>query len=134
MIRLNWNLSQRTAPILRAWLPTNVLRDAIRTRRGLKWGLPCMLLAGPCLYAAAICHELIEDGGPGWLNLLVILFIWNTFKMLWIGPISLLMLLRARRRERATRCRQPDSADSLPESSTAPPAALSVSRSASVKI
>lgn len=96
MIRLNWNLSQRTAPILRAWLPTNVLRDAIRTRRGLKWGLPCMLLAGPCLYAAAICHELIEDGGPGWLNLLVILFIWNTFKMLWIGPVSLAKLIRER--------------------------------------
>ncbi|MEU6855569.1 sulfate permease [Rothia kristinae] len=99
MIRLTWNLSQKIAPILRAWLPTNVLRDAIRTRRGLKWGLPCMLLAAPYLYAAAICRELIEDGGPGWLNLLVILFIWNTFKMLWIGPTSLIMLILARRRE-----------------------------------
>lgn len=49
MIRLTWNLSQKIAPILRAWLPTNVLRDAIRTRRGLKWGLPCMLLAAPLL-------------------------------------------------------------------------------------
>lgn len=100
MIRLTWTLSQKIASILRAWLPTNVLRDAIRTRRGLKWGLPCMLLAAPYLYAAAICRELIEDGGPGWLHLLVILFIWNTFKMLWIGPTSLIMLILARRRER----------------------------------
>lgn len=101
MIRLTWNLSQKIAPILRAWLPTNVLRDAIRTRRGLKWGLPCMLLAAPYFYAAAICRALIEDGGPGWLHLLVILCIWNTFKMLWIGPVSFTKLIRLRLQERA---------------------------------
>jgi len=103
MIRTTWNLSQKTAPILRAWLPTNVLRDAIYTRRGLKWGVPVMLLAEPYLYAAAICRELIEDGGPGWLHLLVILCIWNTFKMLWIGPVSLAMLIRVRFQEQAAR-------------------------------
>lgn len=96
MIRTTWNLSQKTAPVLRAWLPTNILRDAIYTRRGLKWGIPAMLLAGPYLYGAAIGRELIEDGGPGWLHLLVILCIWNTFKMLWIGPVSLAKLIRER--------------------------------------
>lgn len=119
MIRTTWNLSQKTAPILRAWLPTNVLRDAIYTRCGLKWGVPAMLLAGPYLYAAAICRELIEDGGPGWLNLLLILFIWNTFKMLWIGPVSLVMLIRVRLRERASGQRRPHSVSSPSEASAA---------------
>lgn len=103
MIHTTWNLSQKTAPILRAWLPTNSLRDAIYTRRGLKWGVPAMLLAGPYMHAAAICRELIEDGGPGWLHLLVILCIWNTFKMLWIGPVSLAKLIRMRFHERGQR-------------------------------
>lgn len=103
MIRTTWNLSRKTAPILRAWLPTNVLCDAIYTRRGLKWGVPAMLLAGPYLYAAAICRELIEDGGPGWLHLLVILSIWNMFKMLWIGPVSLAKLIRVRFNEQTDR-------------------------------
>lgn len=103
MISQTWTLSQKTAPILRAWLPTNVLRDAIHTRRGLKWGVPVMLLASPYLYATVICRELIEDGSPGWLNLLVILFIWNTFKMLWIGPVSLTKLILVRFHERGQR-------------------------------
>ncbi|MGZ1489498.1 hypothetical protein [Brevibacterium sediminis] len=103
MIRTTWNLSQKTAPFLRAGLPTNVLRDAIYTRRGLKWGVPAMLLAGPYLCGAAICRELIEDGGSGWLHLLVILCIWNTFKMLWIGPVSLAKLAGAWWRENAQR-------------------------------
>ncbi|MCM1014348.1 sulfate permease [Brevibacterium sp. XM4083] len=97
MIRTTWNLSQKTAPVLRAWLPTNILRDAIYTRRGFKWGIPAMLLAVPYLYGAAICRELIGAGGPGWLHLLVILCIWNTFKMLWIGPVSLAKLAHRKR-------------------------------------
>lgn len=32
MIRLIWNLSVRTRLLLRAWMPTNILLDAIRTR------------------------------------------------------------------------------------------------------
>lgn len=52
-----------------------------------------MLLAVPYLYAAAICTTIINDGGPGWLYLLVLLFVWNAFKFLWIGPVSLVQLL-----------------------------------------
>lgn len=50
-------------------MPTNILLDAIRTRRGLKWGVPAMFLAGPYLLAASVCNTLIAHGGPGWLNL-----------------------------------------------------------------
>ena len=39
-------------------------------------------------------------GGPGWLNLVVLLFIWNAQKFLVNGPITLIILIRARRAER----------------------------------
>lgn len=99
MIRLLWALSVRTRYFLRRYMPTNILLDLIRTRRGLKWGIPAMLLTAPYLLAASICTNLIADGAPGWLNLLVILFIWNALKFLIMGPISLVLLARIRVRE-----------------------------------
>jgi len=86
MIRLLWALSVRTRYFLRRYMPTNVLLDAIRTRRGLKWGVPAMLLAVPYLLVASICVNFIEDDGPGWLNLLVLLLLWNSMKLIVMGP------------------------------------------------
>ncbi|MFT4235628.1 MAG: sulfate permease [Microbacterium sp.] len=106
MIRLLWVGSVRTRYFLRRYMPTNILLDLIRTRRGLKWGLPTMLLAAPYLLAASICTNLIAGSGPGWLNLLVILFIWNAMKFLIMGPVSMVLLARARLRERAARRRE----------------------------
>ncbi|WP_243844254.1 sulfate permease [Salinibacterium sp. ZJ454] len=80
--------------------PTNILLDAIRTRRGRKWGIPAILLAVPYLLAVSICTALIADGGPGWLILLVLLFIWNALKFIAIGPVSLVLLAGARLQER----------------------------------
>ncbi|MDQ7992311.1 MAG: sulfate permease [Propionicimonas sp.] len=105
MLRLLWALSAHTRYFLRRYMPTNIALDAIRTRRGLKWGIPAMLLAGPYLLAASICTNVIADGGPGWLNLLVLLFIWNALKFLLMGPISLVLLLRVRIQEAAERRR-----------------------------
>ncbi|WP_338027532.1 sulfate permease [Actinotalea caeni] len=85
------------------YAPTNLLLNAIRTRRGLKWGIPAMLIAALYLYAAAICTTIINDGGPGWLYLLVLLYVWNAFKFLWIGPLSLIELVRVRAQERRQR-------------------------------
>ena len=103
MFRLIWALSVRTRYFLRRYMPTNLLLDAIRTRRGLRWGVPAMLLAIPYLYAASICAQLAENGGPGWLHLLVLLFIWNALKFLVNGPITLVVLIRARLAERRDR-------------------------------
>lgn len=96
MLRTSVELSARGYGVLR-YAPTNLLLNAIRTRRGLKWGVPAVLLAVPYLYAAAICTMIINDGGPGWLHLLVVLFVWNALKFLWIGPVSLVFLVRHRR-------------------------------------
>lgn len=96
MFRLIWALSVRTRYLLRRYKPTNILLDAIRIRLGLRWGVPAMVLAIPYLYAASICAQLAENGGPEWLHLLVLLFIWNALKMAWIGPVSVFELLRVR--------------------------------------
>lgn len=106
MFRLLWAASVRTRYFLRRYMPTNIALDAIRTRRGLKWGIPAMLAAGPYLLAASICTNLIADGGPGWLNLLVILLIWNALKFLIMGPLSLILLMRVRFRASRTRHRR----------------------------
>ena len=86
-------------------MPTAIVIDAINTRRGLKWGVPAMLLAFPYAFAAIYCRAQVDAGGPGWLNLLVILCIWNILKLLLIGPISLLKLMAVRVREAVARRR-----------------------------
>lgn len=105
MIRLIWAASVHTRYFLRRYMPTNILVDVIRTRRGLKWGVPAMVLAIPYLLVAAVCRNLIEDGGLGWLNLLLLLFIYNAMKFTIMGPVSLVLLARIRLRERAQRRR-----------------------------
>lgn len=99
MIPLLWNASVHVRGFLRRYMPTNILLDAIRTRRGLKWGVPAMFLAGPYLLAASVCNALIAHGGPGWLNLFVLLFLWNMMKFVVMGPVSVTLLVTARVRE-----------------------------------
>ena len=105
MIPQLWKLSIRTRAFLRRYMPTNILLDAIRTRRGLKWGIPAMLLALPFLLTASICTYLIADGGPGWLNLLVLLCLWNSMKLILMGPVSVVLLIRIRISETCVRTR-----------------------------
>lgn len=64
-----------------------------------------MLLAVPYLLAASVCTSLIADGGPGWLNMLALLFIWNAMKFTVMGPVSIVLLVRARVSESAARGR-----------------------------
>ena len=105
MIRLLWTASTEVRYFLRRYMPSNILFDLIRTRNGLKWGVPAMLLAAPYLGVAAWCTTLIESGGPGWLHLVVLVCIWNALKMVIIGPVSVALLVRARARERQARKR-----------------------------
>lgn len=104
MIRQLWTLSVHTRAFLRRYMPTNILLDAIRSRRGLKWGIPAMFLAAPYLLAASICTTLIaDDDAPGWLNLLALLCLWNAMKFVIFGPVSLVLLIRVRIREMLAR-------------------------------
>jgi len=80
---------------------------ATRTRRGLRWGIPAMLVAIPYLLADYWCVTTIEAGGPGWLNLLILLCAWNSIKLTLNGPVTVVLLLRARIREAVARSRAP---------------------------
>ncbi|WP_174845360.1 sulfate permease [Cryobacterium sp. Hh11] len=97
--------TDRSYFFLRRFMPTAIVIDAINTRRGLKWGVPAMLLAGPYAFSALFCRAQVDAGGPGWLNLLVILCLWNTLKLLLVGPISLVKLMAVRVREAVARRR-----------------------------
>jgi hypothetical protein len=92
-------LSIRLRTFLRRFMPTNILLAAIFTRRGLKWGVPAMLIGGIYLSAAVLCAGLVEQGAPGWVYLLVLLFLWNALKFLAVGPVSVAWLIRVRVRE-----------------------------------
>lgn len=101
MFRLLGTISVHSRYYLRRYMPSNRLLDAIRRRRGLRWGIPAMLIAAPYLLVASICSGLIDDGGPGWLHLVVLWAIWNAMKFVIMGPVSLILLGRARLREGA---------------------------------
>lgn len=86
-------------------MPSNRLL-AIRTRRGLKWGFPAMLVVAPYILVATICSDLAADGGPGWLHLIVLWGCWNALKFIVMGPISVALLIRVRIREAEIRLDQ----------------------------
>lgn len=106
MFRFLLAVSIRIRNFLRRYMPTNILADAIHTRRGVKWGPVAMLLAVPYFAAAVWLVGVIEQGAPGWLHLFVLLTVWSGFKMLWLGPASIAWLLRARLGEAGARRRQ----------------------------
>lgn len=99
MFRLIWIASVHVRYCLRRYMPSNIVLDLIRTRRGLKFGLPAMLLAAPYLYVAYLLTGLIGAGGAGWLHLLVLACVWNAMKFVLLGPVSVVLLARVRARE-----------------------------------
>ena len=94
MIRSIWILSIYVRSFMQRCMPTNILIGFIRRRRGLKWGVPAMLLAVPYALAAVWCLDLIDHGQPGWLHLVIMICIWNAIKFIVMGPVSVMLLLR----------------------------------------
>ena len=84
-------------------MPTNILIRATHTRRGLKWGVPAMLLAVVYIVIAAALAQWVAGGAPGWINLLVLLCLWNALKFVINGPVTLVRLVRVRSYERRYR-------------------------------
>ena len=105
MLRIIWVVSIHLRNVMRRYMPTNILLDAIRTRRGLKWGVPAMLLAIPYLFAASTCTALIDGGAARWLYVVALVCIWNALKFIVIGPVSAVFLLRCKRAEDRARRR-----------------------------
>lgn len=99
MFRPIWMLSIHAHDFFQHYMPSNRLLSATRARRGLKWGIPAMLVSVPYLAIANVCTILIDRGAPEWLHLVVLWGIWNAFKFVLNGPVSLFGLARAIMRE-----------------------------------
>ncbi|EPR75417.1 hypothetical protein ADILRU_2283 [Leifsonia rubra CMS 76R] len=100
MLRIILVISIHLRNFMRRYMPTNILLDAIRTRRRLKLGAPAMLLAIPYLFAASTCTALIDGGASRWLYVVALVCIWNALKLIVIGPVSAVLLLQCKRSER----------------------------------
>ena len=95
MIALVWSLSVAIRRYLCSYMPTNIAIDLLRTRRGLMWAVPAALVAVLAyLFAAAMASSAVDRGGPGCLNILVLLFAWDACKFAALLPITLLSALR----------------------------------------
>lgn len=105
LIRTLWTLSVRTRTFLRRRMPTNILLDKLRTRRGLKWGVPAIGLGLAYLQIAAASITLINRGWSPCLYVVFALCFWNALKFFVIGPLSLLLLIRSRLHEAVARRR-----------------------------
>ncbi|GAA5196905.1 sulfate permease [Microbacterium jejuense] len=95
-------------------MPTNMILRATHTRRGLKWGVPAMLLAAVYFVIAATLAQWVAGGAPGWINLLVLMCLWNALKFVVNGPITLIRLVRVRSLERHYRAAGLPASDSMP--------------------
>jgi hypothetical protein len=105
MIRVLWAISPIIRDLLARCMPANRLLNRIRTRQGLKWGVPAMGIGVLFFLIAFTLTRTIDDGGPGWFHILVLWAVWNGFKFTWIGPITLIKLVLCRHRETQTRRR-----------------------------
>lgn len=86
------------------YMPTNRAIDWLRSPRGLKWAIPVALVATPTyLFAMSVCITIIDSGGPGYLNVLVMLFAWNALKFAAVAVVTPFSWLsaHARRSKRA---------------------------------
>jgi hypothetical protein len=94
MIALVWSLSVAIRRYLCSYMPTNIAIALLRSRRGLKWAMPAALALVPTyLFAAAMASAAVDHGGPGWLNILVLLCAWNAMKFAASGALTPIRLL-----------------------------------------
>ncbi|MEI3844902.1 MULTISPECIES: sulfate permease [unclassified Microbacterium] len=103
MFQLLIGLVSRIYAFFQRTMPTNILIRATHPRRGLKWGAPAMLLAVVYVVVAAALAQWVAGGAPGWINLLVLVSLWNALKFVVNGPITLARLVRVRAVERRYR-------------------------------
>jgi len=97
----SWAISARLHNLFRRFAPSNILIRRVHTRTGIKWG-PLVGLAAAVLYGLLMLATatVVREGGPGWVDLIVLLAFWNTVKFTCLIPVSLIRLVRIRHQER----------------------------------
>lgn len=87
------------APAVRALLehaPTNRLLRRLHRRRRPASAVAAIVLGVAYLFAAVASTVLLDRGGPGWLHLLMLLFIYNSGKLALHGLAMFVSLARQR--------------------------------------
>ncbi|MDN5896998.1 MAG: hypothetical protein L0H93_23625, partial [Nocardioides sp.] len=89
ILMLSVRLAATGHAYLDAYAPTNILIRSLRAPDGQRMAVPVSaMLAVAYGMAGAGLTSLIEYGGSGWLNPLVILCAWNTIKFGWVSVAS----------------------------------------------
>jgi len=103
MLTLVWKISAAIHSYLRRYMPSNIALDTLRHPPGLRLAAPVALAATAAyLYGASLCAAIIERGGPGYLNVLVLLFFWNAMKFAWAAILAPARLLTKAAQTRRT--------------------------------
>ncbi len=97
----SWAVSARLHNLFRRFAPSNILIRRVHTRTGIKWG-PLVGLAAAVPYGLLMLATatVVRKGGPGWVDLIVLLAFWNTVKFTCLIPVSLIRLVRVRHQDR----------------------------------
>lgn len=90
MISLYFHVAFYLHGLLQRHAPTNILVRAVRAGTGPPW-LPVAALLGGVgyLFATVISIHVVEHDGPGWVNILVLVFAWNALKLGPVGGLAL---------------------------------------------
>lgn len=89
---------------LSRFLPSfRLITRVVRRRDSHKWGVPAMLIAVPYFLVANIFKGILEDVGNAWFSVPLLWCLGMGIAFLVLGPISLLLLARARVREAIAR-------------------------------
>lgn len=96
----SWALSARLYNLAQRFAPSNIVMRKVHTRTGIKWG-PLVGLIGGIVYGLLMvaAGTIVRDGGPGWLNLFVLVGFWNAGRFAVLIPVSMVRLLRVRHQE-----------------------------------
>lgn len=84
----------------RRWLPSHHLAAYLRTRRGLRWGLPAALLGVAYLLAARWLFELVAASASHGLCLADLMLLAGAARLIAGGLVAVPKLLLVRCRER----------------------------------
>lgn len=100
MIAASMRLSALYTAISR-WYPSNIAIALLRTRAGLKWAVPVMLVMAPGYLALSYWLALlVRDGAPGWVAVFACVAFVSAVKFVAFAPVSLVLLARAKWVER----------------------------------
>ena len=99
MLSIGFTIATYLHAFFQAFMPTNIFINAVRTRRGMKWGMLAWATLPIYYFIGTHITDYLAAGGPGWLNLVVLVIIWDIIKMFLLGPFSVMWLIGARFRE-----------------------------------